>query len=323
MALLLVAPVVLLCGTLVSVSPSVGQAAGLTGGAYGRYTTVGLFGGPPSPNGPVPQVALPPAGADPAVTATEPSATVAYGPARIFGGRWPPNVAVAPPSGPITVSTRGKPGPGGFVTSTADIVQFSTPRRVQCEGDPSGSTNCTAPGGFGPSPPTEGEELHSTCTADAKGATGSATFVKAVLAKATDAEGNPTDEEPVPDSPPANYTREGQLTNVGDSYRIVYNEQIKDPNGSITVNAVHLFLLGPVAVGEQILGQVRCGTGGAVSDGPTSSSPTSSPSAAPPIVPGDGGSGGAGVPLALGGGGALLVGVASLVIWTRSRRRSG
>lgn len=314
-------------GTLVSVGPSDAQAAGVSGGAYGHYTNVGLFGGPPGANGPAPQVMLPPGGAEPALRATEPSASAVYGPAKIFGGRWPRNLAMAPPSGPISVSTRGKAGPGGFITSTADIVLNPIPLRAQCGGEPTGTANCSVPGGFGPSPPTEGDELHSTCTADEKGARGSTRFVKAILATATDADGEPKDEEPIPDEPPANYTRTGQLTNVGDNYKIVYNEQIKENDGSITVNAVHLYLLGPIAIGEQILGQVRCSTGGATSapPSPSSSAPARSetgPSDAQPPPTNDE-TGTSMLPVALVSAGALVAGAAGVTLWSRRRRSSG
>ena len=324
-ALLIGAVVTFGAASLAPFAPAAAQARGLSGGAYGHYTNVGLFGGPPGANGPAPVVTLPATGADPALTASEQTASAVYGPAKIFGGKWPPNVAVAPGSGPITVSTKGKTGPGGYVTSTADIVQFPKPLPVQCEGQPMGSTNCTAPGGFGPNPPTEGDELHSTCTADAKGVTGSTRFVKAILSTATDADGNPINEEPVPDNPPVNYTRTGQLTNVGDNYRIVYNEQIKEGDG-ITVNAVHIYLLGPIAIGESILGQVRCSAGGAVTEGPsTTQAPATSapsPTASAPQPPADEGSGSSLVPIVLGSGGALVAGAVGLTLWARSRRRT-
>ncbi|MCA1693170.1 MAG: hypothetical protein LC733_13625, partial [Actinobacteria bacterium] len=57
-----------------------------------------------------------------------------------------------------------------------------------------------------------------------------------------------------------NYTRHGVITNVGDVFTAVYNEQIVNPDGSLTVNAVHMYLFGPVAVGHVIKGQVTCGT---------------------------------------------------------------
>ena len=255
-----------------AVGPAWAQAPALTGEAYGHYTSVSLFGGPASPVGPDPKVALPAGGSAQPVAATDADgATAQYGPARIFAGIWPPNVQQAPPSGPISVSTKGTPGPTGSVTSTADIGLYPTPIAVACDNDAPGKTSCTAPGGFGPMPVTQGEQLHSTCTATPGGVTGSATFVKAQVAKSTDANGEPTDVENIPDRPPANYTKTGTITNVGDNWRIVYNEQTVDPDGTLTVNAIHMFLLGPIAIGEQILGHVRCGLAAASS--PTTTTP--------------------------------------------------
>jgi hypothetical protein len=59
--------------------------------------------------------------------------------------------------------------------------------------------------------------------------------------------------------PPVNYTRSGTIDHVGDRWRIVLNEQIENPDGSLTVNAAHMFLLGPIAVGEMIIGSSTCG----------------------------------------------------------------
>jgi len=227
-------------------APSGADVGEVSGGAFGHWTNVSLFGGPSSVRGPTPTVTLPSGGADPALTAKVASASAVYGPATIFGGKWPLDQDTAPPSGPITVSTRGTTGPGGSVTSTVDIVLRDPP-------------NAASPGGFGPTVPNEGDELHSTCTADESGATGSVRFKNAILATSTDESGEPKDTEPIPDNPPVNYTRTGQITNVGDNWRITYNEQIKAADGSLTVNAIHMWLLGPIAVGEQIVGQTRCG----------------------------------------------------------------
>ncbi|HEX2699870.1 MAG TPA: hypothetical protein VHM89_06660 [Acidimicrobiales bacterium] len=239
-------------------SADVGQ---VIGGAYGHWTNVSLFGGPSSVRGPNPTVSLPPTGADPALIGKVPSASAVYGPATIFGGKWPIDQDTAPPSGPITVSTKGTTGPGGSVTSTVDIV-LRTP------------ANPASPGGFGPTVPNEGDELHSSCTANESGVTGSVRFVNAILATSTDESGEPKDTEPIPDNPPVNYTRTGEITNVGDHWRIVYNEQIKGADGSLTVNAIHMFLLGEIAVGEQIVGQVRCGVTH-VDAAPATTTPTS------------------------------------------------
>jgi len=227
------------------------------GYACGYSVNIGLFGGPQTPTGcgqppnaspaaTSPSVTLPDGGSATAVTATNPAGAKAqYGPSVIFGGLWPSTAGSAPPSGPISVSTRGTPGDRS-VTSSADIVLRSPP-------DPA------SPGGFGP-PPVDGDELHVTCTASDKAVTGSTTFVKAKLATSTDAEGEPVTIEPVPDNPPVNYTRSGIITNVGDIFTAVFNQQIVNPDGSLTVNAVHLYLFGPTAVGEMVKGQVTCGT---------------------------------------------------------------
>jgi hypothetical protein len=85
------------------------------------------------------------------------------------------------------------------------------------------------------------------------------TITNGILVTSTTADGSTLDSQPVPVNPPVNYTRTGVITNVGDSFRVVYNEQITSANGSITVNAVHMSLLGPTAVGELVIAQSRCG----------------------------------------------------------------
>jgi hypothetical protein len=132
------------------------------------------------------------------------------------------------------------------VTSHADIV-------LRSPADPK------SPGGVGPGP-FEAAELHSTCTASESGATGSATFVNGNLWTSTESGGEPKDQEAVPDSPPVNYTRSGIITNVGDVFTVVYNEQVPNADGSLTVTAIHAYLFGPTAVGELVEGQVTCGT---------------------------------------------------------------
>ena len=291
----------------------------VSGGAFGHYTKVGLFGGPAIPLGPLPDVRLPTTGSDQPLTAREAAGSAVYGPAKIFGGVWPPDLDVAPPSGPIVVTTKGTLGPNGSVTSTVDIVLRTPP-------DPK------SPGGFGPLPPTQGDELHTTCTANERGVTGSTRLVNAVLSKSTTPDGDPLEQEKVPDNPPVNYTRTGVLTNIGDRYRIVYNEHIVDPDGSLTVNGVHIYLLGDIAIGESIVGQVRCSARGAafgntppsVAAPPETSPPTT---AAPPTgteatrTAQAGDSGGAGpLPLVVGG---AVVAAGGAIAAARSRRRRG
>lgn len=309
----------IVCGsmTLGSASPSAADVTVVSGGAFGHYTKLSLFGGPSVPVGPLPDIRLPPTGAVQALVANEASGSAVYGPAHIFSGVWPADVDVAPPSGPTRVTTKGTVGPKGSVTSTVDIV-LRRPR------DP------RSPGGFGPLPPTQGDELHSTCTATEAGATGSVRFVNAVMSKATTPTGEPLDEERIPDNPPVNFTRAGMLTNVGDRYRLVYNEQIVGADGSLTVNAVHIYLLGDVAVGESIIGQVRCSArGAAFPNTPNSVAPL--PDSAPPAAGAfqgtesasgsNAGSGFNALPF-VGGGVVLLGGAAAAAVLGRRRRRA-
>lgn len=196
----------------------------LGGGAYGYFTSVGLFGGAPATRGPEPSVTLPATGADPPLTATLPSARAAYGPAEIFT------------SGKIDVSTQGTAGPGGSARSSASLSDVG-------------------PGPF------VAQSLSSTCTASSTGRTGS---VSVSGGKITTSEGANLDSEAddtivqLAANPAPNTSFEGKLESIGDSFRIVVNEQVTS-GGSITVNAVHMYLLGPTAVGEAIIGQSRCG----------------------------------------------------------------
>jgi hypothetical protein len=286
----------MVCSTLmalvqIGVAPSPAAAAPVTavkGEACSYFVKVGLFGGPQTPNGcnegtnsdntgppraPAggtnttdgsysPHVRI--TGAGGSMSATDANgAKAVYGPAVIHGGRWPcaetgdRNCAASgPASGPQAASTTGSAA-AGTVSASADISLYATPPPVGCY--PGYGPNCYNVGGFGPFP-VEGDSLHVQCSATDTSVSGSTTFSNALLATTTDADGEPLDQEEVPDNPPVNYTRHGVITNVGDVFSVVYNEQIVNPDGSLTVNAVHMYLFGPVAVGEVIRGQVTCGT---------------------------------------------------------------
>ena len=132
----------------------------------------------------------------------------------------------------------------------------------------------------------------STCTASATGASGSATFTDAKLRTS---EGNPDvdgddTEVTIPANPAPNTSFTGKIEAVGDTFRMVLNEQVTSADGSITVNAAHMYLLGPTAVGDLIIGQSRCGVTTASGSGSGS---------------GSGGGGSGGTQAAAGSGGAL------------------
>ncbi|HJV08997.1 MAG TPA: hypothetical protein VJ653_04925, partial [Acidimicrobiales bacterium] len=251
--------------TGVTVGPAGAAVTAVRGSAYGYQTNVGLFGGPPSirgfgqtpctaPNTPAgcgpdtaasPSVSLPATGGN--LTQTDDNgAEGEYGPATIFGGKWPDAAPAAPPSGPITVGCNGTTGATGSVTCNTAVTLYNP-------------SPAAAPGGVGPGP-IVADEARSTCTASESGKSGSATFVNGILETKYDATTQlPTVTEAIPANPAVGYTRTGTIDHVGDSYSVTFNEQITNSDGSLTVNAVHMKLLGPTAVGDLIIGSVTCG----------------------------------------------------------------
>jgi hypothetical protein len=233
-----------------TVSITVGAAPqgvqAVSGGAFGFETNVSLFGGPATvkggagstcgqagqpacADGQSPAVNLPPSGGD--VAAADPDGNVGqYGPAFIFESH-----------GALTVRTQGATGPAGAVVSSASVKDIA-------DNDP---FHAGGPDG----------EAASTCTATRTTLGGSARIVNGRLVTST----NPSTGEPATEitfphdwAPAPNTEYRGTLNHVGDSWRIVFNEQVLSPE-AITVNAVHMYLLGPTAVGDMVIGQSRCG----------------------------------------------------------------
>jgi hypothetical protein len=198
---------------------------GVSGGAYGFFVTVSLFGGPAATRGPTPTVSLPAAGSASPVTASAPTGDASFGPAILFS------------SDRLDASTQGTPG--GTVTSSASAANVNR----------SGQEQLTA------------ATISSTCTASSTGASGSATLsgAKVTLSSGAnlDSEADDTVMQ-IPANPSPNTSYNGKIENVGDTFRLVVNEQ-QTSGGSITVNGAHLYLLGPTAKGELIIAQSRCG----------------------------------------------------------------
>jgi hypothetical protein len=208
------------------------------GGACGYYSNVGLFGGPPERRGcgqtippgnagsASPSVELPAAGSVAAVVATDENGALAqYGPAVILCGKPPKGTSGNPPTGPIVVSTKGKTS----VTSSASVKNVDA------------------------GPFTAGS-VKSTCTASKSGVKASAALTNGVVVTAADASGNPKTSKAVPAKPPANHSITGKNT-IGDRFKVVFNEQKKARDGTITVVGAHLYLLGPTAVGDVVIAE--------------------------------------------------------------------
>lgn len=239
--------------------PAEAEVSTLKGSAYGVYVKVGLFGGEPNQVGAAPVVTLPASGAK--QTKTLPSQIAQFGPATIFGGQY--QEPGRNPSGPLKVSTEGKTGPGGFVTSTASVVNIG-------------------PG------PLIADGLSSACTAKEGSVTGSTTVTKGVVETSYDKETQEAvTSENIPEKPAPNTAIEGTIDHVGDRFRVVFNEQIMDA-GTLTVRAAHVYLLGNIAVGDLIIGESVCGITAAaaapVPPSPKAPSPQA-PSPEPPVSP--------------------------------------
>ena len=98
-------------------------------------------------------------------------------------------------------------------------------------------------------------------TASKSGVKGSTSITKGVVVTAAHADGTPTKTRTVPANPPVNHKITG-TNSIGDKFRIVFNEQKKGRDGTLTVTAVHVYLLGPNAVGDVVLAQSQRGAGG-------------------------------------------------------------
>ncbi|HEX2273180.1 MAG TPA: hypothetical protein VHG90_04815 [Acidimicrobiales bacterium] len=192
------------------------------------------------------------------------SAVVRYGPGIIVS------------RGAATVSTQGTTGPAGSVTSSAEIQDVNA----------SGREVFTA------------ASISSSCTALGAGVTGSTTITDGRLQTSEGDPDLPGDERFVdlPTNPAANETHPGTIETVGDTFEYRFNEQVPNPDGSLTVYAAHLVLLGPTAVGHIYIGRVDCGVNprqtttslGATttSTGPNATTTTTGPRGPEPVTDG-------------------------------------
>jgi len=111
--------------------------------------------------------------------------------------------------------------------------------------------------------------LASSCAASETAVSSGSTTITNGTLQTDNGDDDPTNT--IPDHPPVNvtlptspapntsYDGHIHIGNTTDTFRYVFNEQIRNPDGSITVNAAHQYLLGPTAVGELIVGQSVCG----------------------------------------------------------------
>ncbi|HWH34649.1 MAG TPA: hypothetical protein VNT56_04945 [Acidimicrobiales bacterium] len=251
--------------------PVSADVTSVTGSAIGYQVAVSLGGGPTnvrgfnqvactSPGPPAtppgcvpadqaaaaesPAVTLPPGGSATPITEVDADgASAGVGPAQLFE------------SSRMEVSTQGTTGAGGSVSSSAR-VEFPLPLEDQVD-------------------PFNAESVETSCTASESDVSASTTLTNASIALSNDPDtGEPIETVDLPANPGVNLTYSGTVDSVGDSFRVVFNEQIVNPDGSVTVNGVHLTLLGPIATGDVIIAQSVCGI---ESDGNTATTTTTAP----------------------------------------------
>lgn len=134
-------------------------------------------------------------------------------------------------SGELTVGTQGTTGADGSVASFASVLDV------------------------GPGPFTA-DEVSSECVADEEGFETAVTILNGVV------EGVAGGAVDVPENPEPGTSYEGVVAGVNDNFRIVFHEVVEDDDtDTVTVNAVHMYLLGPTATGDLIIGQSVCGIG--------------------------------------------------------------
>jgi len=258
-----------------------------TGSAFGYQLKVSIFGSSvntrgvgqvvcTSPNVPAgcvpsaqaaaavsPLVTLPSAGS-PTITAAATTMSGVLTPAEFFS------------TGAVTVNTQGTIGASGSVTSSTSIANV----------DRNGSESF----GYGPldastlypkNPTGLSTSVSSSCTASPSGNSGSTTITNGQLeldngldpmtpvgelGTYMDLPGTNTGAHPpvrviVPTNPLPNTTYNGHIEVNGqqDFFKYVFNEQVTNADGSLTVYAGHEYILGPTAKGDLYFGKSQCG----------------------------------------------------------------
>ncbi len=202
-----------------------------------------------------PLVTLPTTGSS-TITGTQASMSGFVGPAEFFS------------TGAVSASTQGTTGGSGSVTSSTSIANV----------DASGSESF----GYGPldattlypkNPTGLSTTVASSCTSSETGTSGSTTITNGQLEldNGYDPLGNGTYSGGVGAHPPVrvivatnpapntSYSGHIEVNGSQDFWTYVFNEQVTNSDGSLTVYAGHEYIQGPTAVGDLWFGKSQCG----------------------------------------------------------------
>lgn len=253
-----------LVGTLLGVGlPSANathmNVTSVRGSASGYWAdNISLFGGAQPDTGPTPSVNLASNASNSPQPGVAPSGQVQYGPAVLFT------------SDLIAVTTAGSLGTSGSVTSRSSIrninksvIQLSATGSEIFTADSVSATATAGEGGVG------GSTAVSNGTVETHSNYSNCTSVSTSCGGHTHGGTNPAGTVAIPTDPPANYKVEGHVhlsDTSTDYFVIVFNEQIVNPDGSITVNPVHEYY-GARLVNGQIVRDVPYSQGGSILQG--------------------------------------------------------
>jgi hypothetical protein len=231
---------------VVGVGPTPAFAAtAVRASAFGYWTSVSLFGGPSvregfgqsaepkMANSASPSVSLPAAGGSATVTDPDGSRAV-YGPATVFG--W------------YDVRTDTYRNTGSQSVTVAGTAAGSGTALAQA------TVNMAGPG------PLVMDKVVTTCVRSGATRVAVVQVTNGHVETSTDPYwGYATTIEGIPLNPPPGLTIHGTINQVGDHFRIVFNEQTTNPDGSTNVVGAHMYLEGPIAVGDMLVAGATCG----------------------------------------------------------------
>lgn len=225
---------------------SAANVTSVNGSAYGyRAYNIVLIGSPQTDRGPTPSVTLTSNASNSPQAASATTGLVQYGPAVLFT------------SDSISVNTSGSLGASGSVTSSSRVVNIN---KAATQPTLTGSEIFTA------------DAVQSTCTASQSSTSRTLGITNGKLetdsgldvnddGDYTDAGEHAPVSVNIAGSPAPNTTYTGHL-HIGsttDSWKVVFNEQVNNADGSVTLNGVHEYFLGPSLTGDLIIGRALCG----------------------------------------------------------------
>ena len=200
-----------------------------------------------------PSLTLPAAGGMLSASDTDGAKSIYSGVATFFSSPYDPNdnltnsgrldVSVAGSASAVQATAKAETvGPSPFWTrSPSSAAPYAEPAKSGSSYD--GST------GF----------VESKCQGSGSTEVGTVTIKNGFVDTVTGTNGYPTQTVAVPNPTPVNHRINFVMHNEGDSGYIIFNERIANADGTLTVNAVHMYMQGPSAFGDLIIGKTICG----------------------------------------------------------------